>query len=75
MKGLHMVTFGLLVIGGLNWGLEVLGFGVERFVGPSIAQIIYILVALSAIFEAVTHKDACKHCEAPRPMNGGMGQM
>lgn len=63
MKLLHTLAFILLVVGGLNWGLEVLGFGVERFVGSGIANIVYILVALSAIFEVFTHKDYCKHCE------------
>ena len=28
MKGLHMVAFILLVVGGLNWGLSALGWNV-----------------------------------------------
>ncbi len=63
MKFLHTINFILLVVGGLNWGLEVFGFGVERFIGSSIANIVYILVALAAIIELFTHKDYCKHCE------------
>lgn len=74
MKNIHTITFVLLVIGGLNWGLEVFGVGIESFVGSSIANIIYILVALAALYEAFTHKDACKHCEVDsKPV--GMGQM
>ncbi len=77
MKGLHMVTFGLLVIGGLNWGLMLLGWDIATWGLPTmLTKVIYALVALSAIFEGVTHKNNCKHCEvSSRPMNGGMGQM
>ena len=63
MKGLHTVTFILLVVGGLNWGLEVLGFGVGRFVGPTIANLIYSLVGLAALVEIFTHKSNCKCCD------------
>jgi uncharacterized membrane protein YuzA (DUF378 family) len=28
MKSLHMVTFILLVVGGVNWGLSALGFNI-----------------------------------------------
>lgn len=75
MKGLHMVTFVLLVIGGLNWGLVLIGWDVARFLPEMITKAIYVLVAVSALVEAFTHKSSCKNCEAPRPMNGGMGQM
>lgn len=76
MKGLHMVTFILLVIGGLNWGLVLLGYDIGMYLSEMITKVIYALVALSAIFEAVTHKSSCKHCEvSARPMNSGMGQM
>lgn len=75
MKGLHMVTFVLLIIGGLNWGLVLLGWDVGRFLPEMITKVIYALVAVSALIEAFTHKNSCKNCEAPRPMNGGMGQM
>ncbi len=57
-----MVTFILLVIGGLNWGLELFGVGVGRFVPEIVAQIIYALVALSAIYEIATHKKSCRNC-------------
>ncbi len=65
-----MVAFILLVIGGLNWLLVglfnwnlvtvVLGTG-------TIANIVYILVGLSAIYEVATHKAMCKMCGA-QPM-------
>lgn len=65
MKGLHMVTFILLVIGGLNWGLTALGYNVVHMIlgtlGP-VEMIVYVLVGLSAIYEIVTHKGNCKMC-------------
>jgi uncharacterized membrane protein YuzA (DUF378 family) len=64
MKGLHKVTFILLVIGGLNWGLEAFGTGIGHWVGESLAMVIYVLVGLSALFELFTHKKNCKDCEA-----------
>lgn len=71
MKGLHTVTFILLVIGGLNWGLELIGFGVGSFLPSGLTNIIYLLVAISALVEVFTHKSNCKQCgsgSAPMPM-------
>jgi uncharacterized membrane protein YuzA (DUF378 family) len=65
MKTIHMVTFILLVVGGLNWGLTALGYNlVEMILGgwPMLVQIVYLLVGLSAIFEVVTHKKNCTMC-------------
>ena len=63
MKGLHAITFILLVIGGLNWLLVGLfSWGVADLVGGGIAKIIYILVGLSAVYELFTHKKNCKAC-------------
>ena len=64
MKAIHMIAFVLLVIGGLNWGLTAVGFNVvEKIFGSgNIANIIYILVGLSALWEAFTHKSNCKYC-------------
>lgn len=63
MKGLHTVTFILLVIGGLSWGLVVFDFEITRFVGPTIAKVIYSLVGLAALVEVFTHKSNCKCCD------------
>lgn len=65
-KGLHMVAFLLLVIGGLNWllvGLFNWDIG-QLFGGMSalISKIIYILVGLSALYFLFTHKNDCKMC-------------
>ena len=67
MKGMHMLAFILLVVGGLNWllvGLFAWDIG-ELFGGQAamISRIVYILVGLSAIFEIFTHKASCKHCD------------
>jgi uncharacterized membrane protein YuzA (DUF378 family) len=60
---LHKISFALLVIGGLNWGLVLFDMGVENYIGSSVANIVYALVALSAIYEAVGHKKMCKMCD------------
>lgn len=67
MKALHMVSFTLLIIGGLNWLL--VGFGYNLVdgifgVGSMIAKLVYILVGLSAIYLVITHKKTCKDCVA-----------
>ncbi|MFA7309849.1 MAG: DUF378 domain-containing protein [Candidatus Paceibacterota bacterium] len=67
MKIVHMIAFILLVIGGLNWLLVAFGYNaVDSLfgVGSTISMIIYILVGLAAIFEAVTHKKNCRNCTA-----------
>lgn len=66
-KGLHMVAFILLVVGGLNWlavGLFQKDLGM--YIGGEeglVARILYILVGLSAIYEIISHKATCKFCE------------
>ncbi len=66
MKGLHMVTFILLIIGGLNWLLVGLnGWDLGQLFGGqemAISRIIYVLVGLAAIVEVATHKGNCKGC-------------
>ena len=60
---IHTITFTLLIIGGLNWGLEVLGYGLGSFNLPEIVvTVVYALVALSAIYEVFSHKSLCRHC-------------
>ncbi len=66
-KMVHMVTFILLVVGGLNW-LLVGAFDknlVEAIVGAGTgANVVYILVGLSALYELVIHKGTCTLCSA-----------
>jgi len=83
MKSLHTVTFILLVVGGLNWGLVALGYNlVNMLVGswPMLERLVYLLVGLSAVYKLVTYKKNCKQCstqgdmqgDMQRDMNGGM---
>ncbi len=65
MKALHMVSFVLLLVGGLNWGL--VGFFnynlVETVLGTgTVTTVVYSLVGVAAVVEAVTHKKNCKFC-------------
>jgi len=67
MKSLHAITFILLVVGGLNWGLVGINPDwnlVNMLLGswPTVESIVYILVGLSAIFEVVGHKSNCNCC-------------
>ncbi len=67
MKGLHMVTFAILIIGGLNWLLVGLfGWDIGQIFGGQgaiVSRIIYILVGIGAIYEIFIHKNICKECE------------
>lgn len=55
-----------MVVGGLNWGL--VGVAnidlIAMILGgiPILQKLIYVLVALAAISEVVTHKNNCKLC-------------
>ncbi|MBI2552196.1 DUF378 domain-containing protein [Candidatus Uhrbacteria bacterium] len=63
---MHYVTFGLLVIGGLNWllqGLFMWDVG-QLFGGMDalVSRVIYVLVGLAAVWEVISHKKGCKMC-------------
>lgn len=65
-KWLHMSAMTLLWVGGLNWGLVGL-FGVDlvdMLLGgmPALANLVYILVGLSAVYSLATHMSTCKMC-------------
>lgn len=63
MKMLHMITFLLVIIGGLNWLLiGLLDWGVGDILGASLARVVYILVGLSAVYLLVSHKKDCRMC-------------
>lgn len=71
MKAVHMVTFLLLVVGGLNWLLEAFNYGIGNYIPENVAMIIYVLVGLSAIYEAATHFGRCKDCKGNSVPAGG----
>lgn len=70
-KMVHMITFILVVVGGLNWLLVGL-FGMDlvakiftdMLAMPMLAKIVYILVGLSAIYELMIHKSTCTLCDS-----------
>lgn len=69
MKGLHSITFILLIVGGLNWLLiGVFDWSISDVLGDSVSRIIYVLVGLSALYELAMHKKMCKRCNP----EGGM---
>ncbi len=79
MKSLHGISFILVIIGGLNWGLVALGsfMGsnwnvVNLILGswPTVENIVYLLVGLSAISLLVSHKGDCRTCGGS---SSGMG--
>jgi uncharacterized membrane protein YuzA (DUF378 family) len=61
------------MVGAVNWGLVGLGnfFGgnwdlVQMLVGSwsvMVANLVYVLVGVSAVYLVVTHKKTCKECE------------
>ncbi|MEK7176004.1 MAG: DUF378 domain-containing protein [Patescibacteria group bacterium] len=59
---IHIITFILLIIGGLNWGLEVLGYGLGNYLPAGLMTLVYALVGLSALYEVFSHKRFCRNC-------------
>ena len=59
-----MITFILVIVGGLNWLLAAFGYDLGMYLGAesSITKAIYILIGLSAIYLLFTHKKDCKAC-------------
>ena len=72
MKSLHMIAMLLLLVGGLNWGLIGLfnyNLVTAVFGGMSgLEMLIYVLVGISALYIALTHKGDCMCCT---PMKKG----
>jgi uncharacterized membrane protein YuzA (DUF378 family) len=70
MKTVHMVAYIVLWVGGLNWGLVGLfNFNlVEALFGgmPAVANLVYILVGVSAVYTAMTHMKECKVCSTKK---------
>lgn len=71
MKAVHVISWILLVIGGLNWGLLALtGWEVGSLFGgmdAGISKTIYVLVGLAALYELFTHKKGCRACSSGGP--------
>lgn len=60
MKSLDVIVAALLVVGGLNWGLVGLfNFDLVATIfggGAALARIVYIVVGLSALYQAMQWK-------------------
>ena len=71
-KGLHMISWILLVIGGLNWILFAFGWDIATWFGDGaemFMKIVYVLVGLAALYELFTHSGRCKDCEKSPSMS------
>lgn len=70
-KTIHMITFLLLVVGGLNWllvGLLNMNIVMMLLGGmPMVERAVYILVGLSAVYEVLGHRRMCKMCDNTTP--------
>ncbi|MEK7148718.1 MAG: DUF378 domain-containing protein [Patescibacteria group bacterium] len=69
MKALHAIAFMIVIVGGVNWGLiginpnfNLVSMLLREF--SAVEQVVYILVGLSTIYIAVTHKKDCRTCSA-----------
>lgn len=76
MKSLHGVSFVLVIVGALNWGLVGLGSFMGRdwnvvhlVLGQwmTLENLVYVLVGLAAISLIATHKQDCRYCNASGP--------
>lgn len=67
MKVIHVIAFILLAIGGLNWLFVSFGWNlVSMIFGMGmVANFIYFLVGIAAIYEIVMHAKHCKMCAGP----------
>jgi len=66
----HKITFLLLAVGGLNWGIwATTEWDIGSLLGgmdSAAAKTLYVLVGLSALYELFTHKKHCKECGAKK---------
>jgi uncharacterized membrane protein YuzA (DUF378 family) len=63
-RGLHMIAYVLVIVGGLNWGLMLFDADIARWgLSMTLVKVIYALVALSALYEIFTHGGRCKECK------------
>jgi uncharacterized membrane protein YuzA (DUF378 family) len=63
---MHKLAFILVIIGALNWGLEVLGYGIGNYLPSGLTTTVYVLVALAALYEVFSHKAFCRNCAPHR---------
>lgn len=70
MKALHMITFSLVIVGAINWGLMgLMGINLVNMIFGSVAWmegLIYIAVGVSGVWLAMTHMKDCKMCSTKK---------
>ena len=63
---MHKVTYTLMFVGALNWGLVGLfNFNLVESLfmfSPALENLVYILVGVSALFELKHHMNCCGEC-------------
>lgn len=65
MKALHIVSFILIIVGGLNWLLVAVGYNLVDMIlgaGSIASKVVYVLVGIAALVELFTHTKNCKTC-------------
>lgn len=66
LKILHMVSYLLVIVGALNWGLiGLFNFNLVNMIFGSmggIENIVYILVGVAAVYSVYEHKQVCMIC-------------
>ena len=70
-KNLHLVTYLLVFVGAVNWGLiGLLNLNVVNMVlgsWPVVERVVYILVGVSAVYDiAAMHKGYCLYCSGKK---------
>ena len=64
MTVLTYVALVLLIVGGLNWGFTAFDMNlVDKLGSPMVSKIVYILVALSAVYIAISLATKRLKCE------------
>lgn len=64
MTILTYVALVLLIVGGLNWGFTAFDMNlVDKLGSPMVSKIVYILVALSAVYIAISLATKRLKCE------------
>jgi uncharacterized membrane protein YuzA (DUF378 family) len=54
---LYKLTWWLVIIGGLNWGLVALGTGLGEWLPGDLMRVVYLAIGVSAVYQlAVTKK-------------------
>ena len=66
-KALHMISFILLIIAGLDFGLSVFGWGFLSYLSGWFGTLVYVLIGLAALYELFTHKKVCNTCCVSAP--------